>query len=473
MKVDRKIMTELISIKDSSKHVDEEVKMHVWLTDKRSSGKIIFLQLRDGTAFFQGVVRKNDVSDEVFKQAKSLHQEASFYITGTVHEDQRSKFGYEIQITDLKVVSNNEDYPIGNKEHGVDFLLDHRHLWLRSRRPFAIMQIRNTMFKATVDFFINKRITNGKDELILNNEKAMDIRSNLKLFGYINDDSFLTHKFDAPIFMHSAPEGTTQLFHVDYFKNDAYLSQSGQLYGEAGAMAYGKIFTFGPTFRAEESKGRRHMTEFWMMEPEMAWMHQDESLDLQERYLAYMVKQVLENNEYELKLLGRDPEELRPTTEGNFTRLSYDDAIKMLQEAGRDIKWGDDFGAPDEGYISEQYDRPVFIMNYPTSIKPFYMKKNPDNPKEYLCADVIAPEGYGEIFGGSEREGNYEVLKQQIEDAGLNLEDYQWYLDLRKFGGVPHSGFGMGFERTIAWICKLDHIREAIPFPRLINRMQP
>ena len=432
-------MTELISIKDSSKHVDQEVKMHVWLTDKRSSGKIIFLQLRDGPAFFQGVIRKNDVSEEVFEAAKSLRQEASFYITGTVHEDKRSHFGYEIQISDLEIVSNNEGYPIGNKEHGVDFLLDNRHLWLRSKRPFAIMQIRNTMFKATVDFF----------------EKE----------GFI--------KFDAPIFMHSAPEGTTQLFHVEYFNNDAYLSQSGQLYGEAGAMAYGKIFTFGPTFRAEESKGRRHMTEFWMMEPEMAWMHQDESLDIQERYLAYMVKQVLENNEYELKILGRDPEKLRPTTEGNFTRLSYDDAIKMLQEAGRDIKWGDDFGAPDEGYISEQFDRPVFIVNYPTTIKPFYMKKNPDNPKEYLCADVIAPEGYGEIFGGSEREGNYEILKQQIEEAGLNLEDYQWYLDLRKFGGVPHSGFGMGFERTIAWICKLDHIREAIPFPRLINRMQP
>ena len=432
-------MTELISIKDSSKHVDQEVKMHVWLTDKRSSGKIIFLQLRDGTAFFQGVIRKNDVSEEVFETAKSLRQEASFYITGTVHEDKRSHFGYEIQISDLEIVSNNEGYPIGNKEHGVDFLLDNRHLWLRSKRPFAIMQIRNTMFKATIDFF-------EKEEFI---------------------------KFDAPIFMHSAPEGTTQLFHVEYFNNDAYLSQSGQLYGEAGAMAYGKIFTFGPTFRAEESKGRRHMTEFWMMEPEMAWMHQDESLDIQERYLAYMVKQVLENNEYELKILGRDPEKLRPTTEGNFTRLSYDDAIKMLQEAGRDIKWGDDFGAPDEGYISEQFDRPVFIVNYPTTIKPFYMKKNPDNPKEYLCADVIAPEGYGEIFGGSEREGNHEILKQQIEEAGLNLEDYQWYLDLRKFGGVPHSGFGMGFERTIAWICKLDHIREAIPFPRLINRMQP
>lgn len=438
-KVDRNFMTELISIKDSSKHVDEEVKMHVWLTDKRSSGKIIFLQLRDGTAFFQGVVRKNDVTDEVFEAAKSLRQESSFYITGTVHEDARSHFGYEIQITDLKVVSNNEGYPIGNKEHGVDFLLDHRHLWLRSKKPFAIMQIRNTMFKATVDFF----------------EKE----------GFI--------KFDAPIFMHSAPEGTTQLFHVDYFDHDAYLSQSGQLYGEAGAMAFGKIFTFGPTFRAEESKGRRHMTEFWMMEPEMAWMHQDESLDLQERYLAYMVKQVLDKNEYELKILGRDPEKLRPTTEGNFVRLPYDDAVKMLQEAGRDFKWGDDFGAPDEGYISEQYDRPVFIVNYPTSIKPFYMKKNPDNPKEYLCADVIAPEGYGEIFGGSEREGNYEVLKRQIIDAGLNLEDYQWYLDLRQFGGVPHSGFGMGFERTIAWVCHLDHIREAIPFPRLINRMQP
>ena len=437
--MDRNFMTELISIKDSSKHVDEEVKMHVWLTDKRSSGKIIFLQLRDGTAFFQGVVRKNDVSEEVFEAAKTLRQEASFYITGTVHEDARSHFGYEIQITDLKVVSNNESYPIGNKEHGVDFLLDHRHLWLRSKKPFAIMQIRNTMFKATVDFF----------------EKE----------GFI--------KFDAPIFMHSAPEGTTQLFHVDYFDHDAYLSQSGQLYGEAGAMAFGKIFTFGPTFRAEESKGRRHMTEFWMMEPEMAWMHQDESLDLQERYLAYMVKQVLDKNEYELKILGRDPEKLRPTTEGNFVRLPYDDAVKMLQEAGRDFKWGDDFGAPDEGYISEQYDRPVFIVNYPTSIKPFYMKKNPDNPKEYLCADVIAPEGYGEIFGGSEREGNYEVLKQQIIDAGLNLEDYQWYLDLRQFGGVPHSGFGMGFERTIAWVCHLDHIREAIPFPRLINRMQP
>ena len=432
-------MTELISIKDSSKHVGEEVRMHVWLTDKRSSGKIIFLQLRDGSAFFQGVVRKENVSDEVFATAKSLYQEASFYLTGIINKDERSHFGYEIQITDLQVVTNNEGYPIGNKEHGVDFLMDHRHLWLRSRRPFAIMQIRNTLFKATVDFF----------------EKE----------GFI--------KFDAPFFVHSAPEGTTELFHTEYFDHDAYLSQSGQLYGEVGAAAFGKIFTFGPTFRAEESKTRRHLTEFWMMEPEMAWMNHAESLDLQERFLAYITKQVLENNQYELKMLGRDPEKLRPTTEGNFTRLKYDDAVKMLQDAGRDFKWGDDFGAPDEAYISEQFDRPVFLINYPTSIKPFYMKKDLENPNEYLCADVLAPEGYGEVMGGSERESDYDTLKAQIEAAGLNLEDYSWYLDLRKYGSVPHSGFGMGFERVIAWICKLDHIREAIPFPRTMNRLRP
>ncbi len=432
-------MTKLISIRDCSKHVDEEVQMHVWLTDKRSSGKIVFLQLRDGTAFFQGIVRKNDVSEEVFELAKSLHQEASFYLTGTVHQDERSHFGYEIQISDLKVVTNNGDYPIGNKEHGIDFLLDHRHLWLRSKRPFAIMRIRNMIFKATVDFFENE--------------------------GFV--------KFDAPIFMHSAPEGTTELFHTEYFGGDAYLSQSGQLYGEVGAEAFGKIFTFGPTFRAEASKTRRHLTEFWMMEPEMAWMHQDESLDIQERFLAYVVKQVLDNCQYELELLGRDPKKLEPTAEGNFTRLSYDDAVKMLQEAGRDFKWGDDFGAPDEAFISEQFDRPFFIVNYPTAIKPFYMKKNPDNPKEYLCADVLAPEGYGEIMGGSERESDYETLKAQIKAAGLNEENYSWYLDLRKYGSVPHSGFGMGFERVIAWICKLDHVREAIPFPRMINRVKP
>lgn len=432
-------MTELISIKDSAEHVGQEVQMHVWLTDKRSSGKIIFLQLRDGTAFFQGVVLKNKVSDEVFETAKSLHQEASFYLTGVINEDSRSHFGYEIQIKDIKVVSNNEDYPIGNKEHGVDFLLDNRHLWLRSRRQFAIMQIRNTMINATYEFF--------------------------KKEGFI--------KFDAPILMHSAPEGTTELFHIEYFDHDAYLSQSGQLYAEVGAQAFGKVFTFGPTFRAEKSKTRRHLTEFWMIEPEMAWTHQDESLEVQERYIAALVKSVLDNCQYELKLLDRDPKLLEPTAEGNFVRLSYDDAVKVLQDAGYDFKWGDDFGAPDEAFISKQYDRPVFIKNYPTSIKPFYMKKNPENPKEYLCADLLAPEGYGEIIGGSEREEDYETLKAQIEEAGLNLENYSWYLDLRKYGSTPHSGFGLGFERAIAWICHLDHLREAIPFPRMLNRLEP
>lgn len=432
-------MTDLISIKQAPEYVGKEVKMHVWLTDKRSSGKIMFLQLRDGTAFFQGVLLKKDVSEEKFDLAKSLRQEASFYITGVINEDERSHFGYEIKISDLELVSNTEDYPIGNKEHGIDFLLDHRHLWLRSRRPFAIMQIRNEMINATYDFF--------------------------KKEGFI--------KFDAPILMNSAPEGTTELFHIEYFDNDAYLSQSGQLYAEVGAEAFGKVFTFGPTFRAEKSKTRRHLTEFWMIEPEMAWTHQDESLDVQERYISYLVKRVIDNCEYELNILGRDVEKLRPAAEGNYTRLKYDDAVKMLQDAGRDFKWGDDFGAPDEAYISEQFDRPVFIMNYPTSIKPFYMKKDPENPKEYLCADMLAPEGYGEIVGGSEREENFDVLKAQIEGAGLNLENYEWYLDLRRYGSVPHSGFGLGFERAITWICHLDHLREAIPFPRMINRMEP
>lgn len=432
-------MTDLISIKQAPEYVGKEVKMHVWLTDKRSSGKIMFLQLRDGTAFFQGVLLKKDVSEEKFDLAKSLRQEASFYITGVINEDERSHFGYEIKISDLELVSNTEDYPIGNKEHGIDFLLDHRHLWLRSRRPFAIMQIRNEMINATYDFF--------------------------------KKEAFI--KFDAPILMNSAPEGTTELFHIEYFDNDAYLSQSGQLYAEVGAEAFGKVFTFGPTFRAEKSKTRRHLTEFWMIEPEMAWTHQDESLDVQERYISYLVKRVIENCEYELNILGRDVEKLRPAAEGNYTRLKYDDAVKMLQDAGRDFKWGDDFGAPDEAYISEQFDRPVFIMNYPTSIKPFYMKKDPENPKEYLCADMLAPEGYGEIVGGSEREENFDVLKAQIEEAGLNLDNYEWYLDLRRYGSVPHSGFGLGFERAITWICHLDHLREAIPFPRMINRMEP
>ncbi|WP_261805600.1 asparagine--tRNA ligase [Lapidilactobacillus luobeiensis] len=432
-------MVQIIRINEAKDHVNEEVKIGVWLTDKRSSGKIAFLQLRDGSAFFQGVIVKNNVAAAVFEAAKEMHQETSFWVTGTIHQDDRSHFGYEIEISDIEIIGESEDYPITPKDHGIEFLLDHRHLWLRSKRPFAIMQIRNEMIRATYEFF--------------------------------NKEGFI--KIDPPILTGSAPEGTTELFQIDYFDHDAYLSQSGQLYMEAGAQAFGKVFSFGPTFRAEKSKTRRHLTEFWMIEPEMAFTHQDESLAVQEKYIAYLVQSVLDNCEYELHLLGRDLETLKKYTKLPYPRISYDEAVKMLQDHGTDIKWGDDFGAPDETFISDQFEQPVFILNYPVAIKPFYMKKVPGRDDVYLCADLLAPEGYGEIIGGSERETDYEVLKQRILDAGLHEEDYDWYLDLRKYGSTPHSGFGLGFERAITWICKLDHLREAIPFPRMINRIEP
>lgn len=432
-------MASIINIMDAKNHVDEEVKIGAWLTDKRSSGKISFLQLRDGTAFFQGVVVKNNVSEEVFDLAKSLKQESSFWITGTIHQDDRSHFGYEIEVSDIELVGESEDFPISPKEHGIEFLLDHRHLWLRSRRPYAIMRIRNQMISATYEFF--------------------------------NKEGFI--KMDPPILTGSAPEGTTELFHIEYFDHDAYLSQSGQLYAEAGAMAFGKVFTFGPTFRAEKSKTRRHLTEFWMIEPEMAFLKQDQSLEIQEKYIAYLVQSVIDNCQYELKLLDRDIEQLKKYTQLPFPRISYDEAIEMLQKNGVDIKWGDDFGAPDEQYISEQFEQPVFILNYPKSIKPFYMKPHPTRDDVYLCADLLAPEGYGEIIGGSERETDYDALEKRIKDSGLDISEYEWYLDLRKYGSVPHSGFGLGLERAVAWICKLDHLREAIPFPRMINRLKP
>ncbi|WP_461218318.1 asparagine--tRNA ligase [Lapidilactobacillus salsurivasis] len=432
-------MVQIIRIDEAKDHVDEEVKIGVWLTDKRSSGKIAFLQLRDGSAFFQGVIVKNNVAPEVFEAAKEMHQETSFWVTGTIHQDTRSHFGYEIEVSDIEIIGESNDYPITPKDHGIEFLLDHRHLWLRSKRPFAIMQIRNEMIRATYEFF--------------------------------NQEGFI--KIDPPILTGSAPEGTTELFQIDYFDHDAYLSQSGQLYMEAGAQAFGKVFSFGPTFRAEKSKTRRHLTEFWMIEPEMAFTHQEESLAVQEKYIAYLVQSVLDNCDYELHLLGRDPEVLKKYTKLPYPRISYDEAIKMLQDHGTDIKWGDDFGAPDETFLSDQFDQPVFVLNYPVAIKPFYMKKAPDRDDVYLCADLLAPEGYGEIIGGSERETDYGVLKQRILDAGLQESDYDWYLDLRKYGSTPHSGFGLGFERAITWICKLDHLREAIPFPRMINRIEP
>ncbi len=432
-------MTEKIRIIDAKEHVNEEVKIGAWLTDKRSSGKIAFLQLRDGSAYFQGVVSKADVPEEVFSLAKELRQESSMWITGVIHQDSRSHFGYEIEVRNIELVGDSHDYPISPKEHGIEFLLDHRHLWLRSKRQFAIQQIRNEMIRATFEFF--------------NNE------------GFI--------KMDPPILTDSAPEGTTELFETDYFDKKAYLSQSGQLYAEAGAMAYGKVFTCGPVFRAEKSKTRRHLTEFWMIEPEMAFCHQEESLKVQERYVAYLVQSVLDNCAYPLHLLDRDPEVLKQYTKLPYPRITYKQAIKMLQDAGMNVKYGDDFGSPEETYLSDQFDQPVFVLNYPKNIKPFYMLTDPDDPQQYVCADMLAPEGYGEIIGGSERETDYDTLKNAIEHAGLDLDEYEWYLDLRKYGSVPHSGFGLGLERAITWVCKLDHLREAIPFPRMINRLKP
>ena len=432
---------EQISIVDSKDHVDERVKIGVWLTDKRSSGKISFLQLRDGTASFQGVVIKNAVGEETFELAKKLRQETSMWITGTIHQDDRSHFGYEIQVDGIEVIGESEDYPITPKEHGIDFLLDHRHLWLRSSRPHAIMKIRNEVIRATYEFF--------------NNE------------GFI--------KMDAPILTGSAPEGTTELFKTKYFDREAYLSQSGQLYEEAGAMAFGKVFSFGPTFRAEKSKTRRHLIEFWMIEPEMAFMHQEQSLEVQERYVAFLIQNVIDHCEYELNTLGRDIEVLKKYTKLPYARITYDKAIEMLQESGKfpDLQWGVDFGSPEETFLADQFEQPVFVLNYPKAIKAFYMKPHPTRDDLVICADLLAPEGYGEIIGGSERAVDYDYLVEQIKKSGQDPKNYEWYLDLRKYGSVPHSGFGLGLERTLTWITGEDHVRETIPFPRMLHRLYP
>ncbi|KZU81968.1 Asparaginyl-tRNA synthetase [Lactiplantibacillus plantarum] len=432
-------MVQQINIIDAKDHVDEKVKIGAWLTNKRSSGKIAFLQLRDGSAFFQGVVVKSQVSEEVFELAKEVKQEASMWITGVIHEDSRSKFGYEIGVEDIVVVGESEEYPITPKEHGVDFLLDHRHLWLRSKRPWAIMNIRNEVIRGTYEFF--------------------------------NQEGFI--KMDSPILTGSAPEGTTELFHTEYFDRDAYLSQSGQLYAEAGALAYGKVFTFGPTFRAEKSKTRRHLIEFWMIEPEMAFMHQEQSLEVQERYIAFLVQGVIDHCQYALDILGRDVETLKKYTKLPYPRISYDEAIELLKENDFDVDWGVDFGSPEETFLADHFDQPVFVLNYPKAIKPFYMKPHPTRDDVVICADLLAPEGYGEIIGGSERATDYNYLLDQIKQAGLNPDDYAWYLDLRKYGSVPHAGFGLGLERFLTWITAEDHVRETIPFPRLLNRIYP
>ncbi|HFI0464175.1 TPA: asparagine--tRNA ligase [Streptococcus suis] len=431
---------ETITMRHAKDHVGQVVTMNAWVTNKRSSGKIAFLQLRDGYAYFQGVVLKADVSDETFELAKSLGQESAIRLTGIIQEDSRSALGYELLVQDIELVGQSQDYPITPKEHGTDFLMDHRHLWLRSSKQHAILSIRNELIRATYEFMAKE--------------------------GFI--------KVDPPILTGSAPEGTTELFHTKYFDEDAFLSQSGQLYMEAAAMAFGKVFSFGPTFRAEKSKTRRHLIEFWMMEPEMAFVEHEESLQIQEKYVAYLVQSVIDNCSLALGTLNRDVEVLKGYTKTPYPRITYTDAIALLNDNGfDDITWGDDFGSPHETFIASQYQQPIFIVNYPKTIKPFYMKINPEDPRTVLCADMIAPEGYGEIIGGSEREVDYQVLANNIEQFGLDPQAYAWYLDLRKYGSVPHSGFGIGLERAVAWISGIEHIRETSPFPRLLNRIYP
>jgi asparaginyl-tRNA synthetase len=427
------------TIAEVGKYVGQVVTIGAWLSNKRSSGKIAFLQLRDGTGFMQGVVVKSEVDEKVFEAAKSITQESSFYVTGEIRVDERSPFGYELGVQNIEVIQEAVEYPITPKEHGVEFLMDHRHLWLRSKKQHSIMKIRNEVIRATYEFF--------------------------------NENGFV--KVDPPILTGSAPEGTTELFQTKYFDEDAYLSQSGQLYMEAAAIALGKVFSFGPTFRAEKSKTRRHLIEFWMIEPEMAFFEFEDSLKVQEEYVAFIVQSVLKNCKLELGVLERDVTKLEKIT-APFPRITYDEAIEFLKNKGfTDIEWGDDFGAPHETAIAESYEKPVFITHYPTSLKPFYMQPHPTREDVVLCADLIAPEGYGEIIGGSERIHDFDLLKQRLEEHDLLDGAYKWYLQLRQYGSVPHSGFGLGLERTVAWISGADHVRETIPFPRLLNRLYP
>ena len=427
-------------------YVGQTVLIGAWVANKRSSGKIAFLQLRDGAAYFQGIGVKSDVPEEVFEIAKSLTQETAVYVTGIVQEDTRSRLGYELLVTGLEVIGESHEYPITPKEHGTDFLMDHRHLWLRSSKQHAIMQIRNAIIYASYEFFDQN--------------------------GFI--------KFDSPILSGNAAENTTELFETDYFGDPAFLSQSGQLYLEAGAMAFGPVFDFGPVFRAEKSKTRRHLTEFWMMDAEYPFVTHDESLDLQEAYVKALIQGVLDRAPHALETLERDVELLKKYVSEPFKRISYDEAIDLLQahEADEDtdyehLEHGDDFGSPHETWISNHFGVPTFVINYPAEIKAFYMKPVPGNESRVLCADLLAPEGYGEIIGGSEREVDYDKLYTKIKENGLNPDDYAFYLDLRKYGSVPHAGFGLGLERMVTFVAGTKHIREAIPFPRLLNRIFP
>ncbi|MCX7876625.1 MAG: asparagine--tRNA ligase [Melioribacteraceae bacterium] len=426
-------------VKDLKNHVGEEVTLKGWLYNKRSSGKIQFLILRDGTGYVQCVVFKGNVTPEIFEAAEKLTQESSFEVVGKVKAEPRSVGGYELDVTDLKIISIAQEYPITPKEHGIEFLIDNRHLWVRSKKQVAILKVRARIVKAIRDFF----------------------------------DSHGFTLFDPPIITPNACEGTSTLFEMDYFDlGKAYLTQSGQLYEESGAMALGKVYSFGPTFRAEKSKTRRHLTEFWMVEPEMAFYDLDDNMDLAEEFIEYIVQTVLNDCKEELIILERDTSKLE-NIKRPFPRISYTEAVEILKRKGVDFQWGNDFGGTDETIIGDEFDKPVMIHRYPTEVKAFYMKRDPENEKVVLAVDVIAPEGYGEIIGGSQREDNLDLLLQRINEHGLPQSFFEWYLDLRRFGSVPHSGFGLGLERTVSWICGLEHLREAIPFPRMIYRNTP
>ena len=433
-------MSKWVYLEDVSDHVGENVEIRGWMFNKRSSGKIYFLQLRDGTGFIQAIVEKSSVDEEVFKTANSLRIESSVVVGGMIREDKRSPYGYEMNIKDIKVIQiPDEDYPISKKEHGIDFLMTHRHLWLRSKRQFHVLRVRDEVIKATREFYHSKKFV----------------------------------LVDTPILTGAIGESAGELFSVKYFDlGKAYLAQTGQLYLEAAIMALGKVFNLGPTFRAEKSKTRRHLTEFWMNEAEMAYYNSNDNMILQEELVSYVVKKVLERASEHLMAIGRDIKPLEKV-QTPFPRISYDEAIKLLQKKDFDIKWGDDIGGDEETGISEEFDRPVMVYNYPRSIKAFYMQPDPDNPKVVLCNDMLAPEGYGEIIGASQRIHDPDLLIERIKEFNLPVESYDWYIDLRKYGTVPHSGFGMGIERLVAWICKLDHIREAIPFARTIYRIRP
>lgn len=435
------------TIREVGKHEGQTVTIRGWLYNLRESGKLLFPIIRDGSGLIQGVLFKKAVSPELFEAIKNLTQESSIVVTGQVRADSRAPGGYELDVKDAQIIQKvpeGEPYPITPKEHGIEFLMENRHLWVRSTRQVAILRIRHEIEKAMHDFFDSN--------------------------GFI--------RTDPPILTPAACEGTSTLFPVDYFDEQAYLTQSGQLYIESTAMALGKVYSFGPTFRAEKSKTRRHLTEFWMVEPEVAYLELDGLMELAENFISFIVARVLENRRPELETLERDITKLE-NIKAPFPRLSYDDAVKMLQEGHAKgeiearFEWGGDFGSPDETYLSSKFDRPVMVHRYPTEVKAFYMEPDPNNSKVALCVDVLAPEGYGEVIGGSQRIGSYEMLLNRIKQHGLPEEAFKWYLDLRKFGGVPHSGFGMGIERAVSWICGLEHVRETIPFARTLNRIYP